>query len=165
MGQAKRDVWVCKTCRTSKKRQGAASQSDNSQVDECPVPEADLLTELREIRKSLQSLPALHDKVDSLLSLKAELAGLSGHVQELQESVDFTSKHYDTVLGQAKANQLKISKGEEELNGLKKTVFEQAIQIQRLQEEVNDSEQYNLRANLEIHGLPLEPDEDLREKS
>ncbi|KAH9374819.1 hypothetical protein HPB48_020620 [Haemaphysalis longicornis] len=164
MGQAKRDAWVCKTCRSVKKRQGPSSQYDGSQAGDSSCSESALLSELREIRKSLESLPELHAKVDSLLLLRTEFVGLSKHVQELQESVEFTSKQYDTILDQVKANQQQMSKGEEEIDALKKTVFEQAMQIQRLQEDQNESEQYSRRANLEIHGLPFEKDEDLKDE-
>ncbi|KAH9377341.1 hypothetical protein HPB48_023008 [Haemaphysalis longicornis] len=57
-----------------------------------------------------------------------------------------------------------MSKGEEEIDALKKSVFEQAMQIQRQQEYQNESEQYNRRTNLEIHGLPFEQDEDLKDE-
>ncbi|KAH9379021.1 hypothetical protein HPB48_010124 [Haemaphysalis longicornis] len=115
------------------------------------------------MRKSLKSLPEMHAKVDSLYLHKTEFVGLSKHVQELQESVDFTSKQYDTVLDQVKANQQQMSKGEEETDASKKIVFEQAMNIQRLQEDQNESEQYSRRANLEIHGLPFNQDEDLKD--
>lgn len=164
MGQAKRDIWVCKTCRSARKRRGSSSQCDDSQAGESSCAESALLSELREIRKSLESLPELHAKVDSLLLLKTEFAGLSKHVQELQASVDFTSKQYDTILDQVKANQQQMSKGEEEIDALKKTVLEQTMQIQRLQEDQNESEQYSRRANLEIHGLPFEQGEDLKDE-
>lgn len=63
------------------------------------------------------------------------------HGQELQDSVEVTSKQYDTVLDQVNANQQQMSKAEGEMNALKKTVFEQAIQIQRLQEDQTESGQ------------------------
>ncbi|KAH9379191.1 hypothetical protein HPB48_009199 [Haemaphysalis longicornis] len=143
MGQAKQDYWVCKTCRS--------------------VGSVKVRVSVR-LRKSLESLPELHAKVDSLLLLRTEFVGLSKHVQELQESVEFTSKQYDTILDQVKHNQQQMSNGEEKIDVLKKTVFEQAVQIERLQEDQNKSEQYSRRENLEIHGLPFEQDEGLKDE-
>lgn len=164
MGQGKRDVWVCKTCRASKKRQAPSSQPDGVPEVDRPDSESAVLSELRSIRKSLEMLPALHEKVDSLLLLKGEFAGLSEQVQDLEGSVSFMSKQYDTVLAQSKGCHEQVSRCANEVDDLKAAVHAQAAQIERLQAELNDTEQYGRRANLEIHGMPAEQDEDLQQK-
>lgn len=164
MGQGKRDVWVCKPCRANKKRQGSISHRDGETDLERSGPGDDMLSELRTIRKSLETLPALHEKVDSLLLLKGEFSRLSVQVQELEDSVSFVSKKYDTVLAEGSQCRKQTSECVKEVDALKATVVEQAAQIQHLQDEHNDIEQYSRRANLEIHGLPVEEDENLLEK-
>lgn len=164
MGQGKRDVWVCKTCRASKKRQVPTSQSDGVTEVERPESESAVLSELRSIRKSLEMLPALHEKVDSLLLLKGEFAGLSAQVHDLEGSVSFMSSQYDTVLAQSKGCHEQVSRCSKEVDDLKTVVHEQAAQIERLHDQLNDTEQYSRRANLEIHGMPVEQEEDLQQK-
>lgn len=48
-----------------------------------------------------------------------------------------------------------------QMHSLKTTVDEQTTQIQQLQAGLNDSEQYSRRSNMEVHGLPSSPLENL----
>ncbi|KAH9361631.1 hypothetical protein HPB48_005216 [Haemaphysalis longicornis] len=164
MGQGKRDVWVCKTCRASKKSKAPSSQPDGVPEVERPDSESAVLSELRSIRKNLEMLPALHEKVDSLLLLKGEFAGLSAQVHDLEGSVSFMSSQCDTVLAQSKGCHEQVSRCTKEVDDLKTAVHEQAAQIERLHDQLNDSEQYSRRENLEIHGMPVEQEEDLQQK-
>ncbi|KAH9378766.1 hypothetical protein HPB48_017578 [Haemaphysalis longicornis] len=165
MGQGKRDVWVCKTCRASKKRQGPNSQPDVVPEVEWPDSEAAVLSELWSIRKSLEMLPALHEKVESLLLLKVEFAGLSAQVNDLGDKVSFMSSQHDTVLAESKGCHEQVSRCAKEVEDLKPSVHEQAAGIERLHDELNDTEHYSRRANLEIHGMPVEQEEDLQKNS
>ncbi|CAN7992889.1 unnamed protein product [Ixodes hexagonus] len=137
MGQDKRDVWVCKACRTNKKRLGACPQLISE--DEEENVGSQLLREIREIKTNVESLPALHEKVDSLLFLKEEFTKLSRDVQELNVAM--------------KTMQERDATREAEVNSLKATVQAQSEQLQELRQSQNDLEQYSRRTNLEIQGL------------
>ncbi|CAN7938231.1 unnamed protein product [Ixodes hexagonus] len=155
MGQDKRDVWVCKACRTNKKRLGACPQLISEDEEENVASQ--LLREIREIKTNVESLPALHEKVDSLLFLNEEFTKLSRAVQELNVAM--------------KTMQERDATREAEVNSLKATVQAQseqlqtqAEQLQELRQSQNDLEQYSRRTNLEIQGLPYHRNENLRDE-
>lgn len=160
MGQPKKDTWICKTCRTGKKR--GSSQSEGAPIGKNTDSEQILLREIREIKTSLESLPALHRKVDSLLLLRAEFTKLSESVGELENSVSFMSKQYDSVLEQAKTGAEHAAAHDVEIATLNTTVQSQAEELRYLREAQNESEQYSRKCNLEIEGLPKEENENLK---
>ncbi|KAH9379219.1 hypothetical protein HPB48_004825 [Haemaphysalis longicornis] len=164
MGQGKRDVWVFKTCRASKKRQDPSCHPYGVPEVVRPESESAVLSELRSTRKSLEMLPALHEKVGFLLLPKREFADLSVQVHDLEE-ICFMSSQYDTVLAQSKGCHEQVSWYNKEVDDLKTAVHEQAAQIERLHDQLNDTEQCSRRANLEIHGMPVEQEEDLQQKT
>lgn len=163
MGAAKRDVWVCKTCRAEKKRAGdSASQAEfakaDESADESAVTNSSVLLELHEIKKSIQCLAA---KVDSLLFLKAEVASLTQTVHELEASVSFQASQYDSILDELKTAKEQATSRDAQISALQTTVKAQAEQLEWLQYELNESEQYSRNMNMEIHGLPEKDNENL----
>lgn len=160
MGQSKRDAWACKTCRANKKRAGSQSRSDPTLVSEVTTADNPLLLE---IMKKVDSLPQLHEKIDSLLSMKAEVVKLTETVQELEKAVTVLSKDYNEVVKDLKESQKTVKANEAELSALKATVQAQAFELQRIREEQNAADQYSRNANLEIHGLPTQPNENLQD--
>ncbi|XP_040071480.1 uncharacterized protein LOC120843999 [Ixodes scapularis] len=121
--------------------------------------------------EKLDGLLTLKGSVDSLLSLSAQLnelllvkplvESLRETVNEIQQSMDFFSADYDRLLKLATANE-QTGKGlQDELSQLKSTVQIQAAEIQEIRGALNDNEQHSRLSNLEVHGLPVSPKEDL----
>ncbi|XP_042146389.1 uncharacterized protein LOC120846957 [Ixodes scapularis] len=121
--------------------------------------------------EKLDGLLTLKGSVDSLLSLSAQLnelllvkplvESLRETVNEIQQSMDFFSADYDRLLRLATANE-QTGKGlQDELSQLKSTVQIQAAEIQEIRGALNDNEQHSRLSNLEVHGLPVSPKEDL----
>lgn len=163
MGLAKREAWVCKTCRSSKVRTGPGSQSEPVQTVGNVTADVSLAADLKEIKDSLLCLPVLAKKVDALLGLKDEVSNLRTAVDQLEKAVKFMSDQYDTVSAQLKECKSQNVKLQSDVAVLTTTVQTQAEQLQLLRNTQNDSEQYSRNANLEIHGLPIEENEDLKE--
>lgn len=162
MGQAKREGWVCKTCRANKKQSASSSQSDSAQAAGNNDAILALVAEIKDVKKSLEVLPALHVKVDSLLLLKAEFLKLTKTVSDLEDAVTFLSKQYEATREQLKLSEDAAKTRDKEIQKLNETVRAQAEILQRLQQEQNESEQHSRKANLEIRGLPVADKEDLK---
>lgn len=170
MGLAKREAWVCKTCRSAKARTGDGTQfvsqslpREAAENPETPVANIGLAAELKAIKDSLLCLPVLTQKVDALLSLRDEFSNLATSVSNLEKSVNFMSDQYDSISTQLKDCKSQNVKLESEIVDLTTTVQEQTEQLQLLRNAQNDSEQYCRNANLEIHGLPLDKKENLKQ--
>ncbi|CAN7950500.1 unnamed protein product [Ixodes hexagonus] len=171
MGQAKRDKWRCKTCRTQENRSGSQSGANSSLNASSANPSAvedqmqsfgqklDLLLAMKTSIDSLLSLPA---KVDELLTLKPTVERLEVSLQEMDNKVDGLTANYNSVLECATENKTKISDLGKQHGELSATVKDQAETIQALQEQINNSEQYGRLVNLEIHGLPKTAEENLK---
>ncbi|CAN7942880.1 unnamed protein product [Ixodes pacificus] len=166
MGTAKRDKWVCRSCR-SKDSQGDPSTPPCSSSAETGFLMAQLasvnvkLEALLSLKVSVDSLLTLPAKLDELLQLKSTVEELKSTVKDLQTSVDFFSAQYDSLLKLATSNELAVKTLQHKISGLQATVRSQATEISRIQAEQNDSEQYSRLPNLELHGLPYSSDENL----
>lgn len=152
MGQTKRDNWVCKTCRTAKKRGGASVQGAGPVADSNEV-----------LSGLMEEVKGLHIKLDALLSLKTEVSNLAKTVREMGASVSFVSKRYDSVMDELKSAQEKVAAQEVEMQSLKEMLQTQSQQVENLFREQNDAEQYSRRANMEINGLKVSASENLSE--
>ncbi|CAN7988066.1 unnamed protein product [Ixodes hexagonus] len=142
MGQAKRDKWRCKTCRTQDNRSGSQSgacfEVNKSQ---------DLLTSSA-VENQMQ---AFGQKLDQLLSMKTSIDSLlSLPAKEMDNKVDGLAANYTAVLAVTTANETKISELEKQHQELSVTVKDQAETILAMQEQINNSEQYGRLANMEI---------------
>lgn len=166
MGTAKREKWVCRSCR-SKDSQGDPSTPPCSSSPETGFLMTQLasvnvkLEALLSLKVSVDSLQTLPAKLDELLLLKPTVEELKSTVKDLQASVDFFSAQYDSLLKLATSNELAVKTLQHEISGLQATVRSQATEISRIQAEQNDSEQYSRLPNLELHGLPYSSDENL----
>ncbi|KAG0425563.1 hypothetical protein HPB47_027277 [Ixodes persulcatus] len=118
----------------------------------------DLLLSLKE---TVESLKELHPKVDSLLSLRQTVDTMRDTIATMQESLTFFSSEYD-ILVKATASQDKaIKELQSETITLRSTVLEQAREIQKLKADQNDTDQASRLCNMEIHGIPFSPRENL----
>ncbi|CAN7940022.1 unnamed protein product [Ixodes pacificus] len=82
-------------------------------------------------------------------------------VNELKTSVEFNSGQYDQLLVEMTSKK-EINDLKAEMTQLKNVVSENAACISHLQVELNDAGQYNRLPNLEIHGMPVSANEDLK---
>lgn len=169
MSAANKEKWRCRTCRTGDARSGA-SASGHCEHDDASGFGAQLaavnqkLNHLVSLKASVDTLLQLPAKVDHLLALKPTVDKLSETISEVKESIGFFSAKYDSLLSSVTSNEQTIRGLQSEVSSLKVNVSDQASQIQRLQLEMNDAEQYTRLPNMEIHGLPCFPNENL-EKS
>ncbi|CAN7999519.1 unnamed protein product [Ixodes pacificus] len=167
MGTKKKEKWRCRSCRAKDGRESSAPDKVSSQLDI-----ANLSAQFAEVNEKLDQLLSLKDKVDSLLGLPAQVNDLltlkttfeemKATVNELKTSVEFNSGQYDQLLVEMTTSKKEINDLKAEMTQLKNVVSENAACISHLQVELNDAEQYNRLPNLEIHGMPVSTNEDLK---
>lgn len=170
MGQAKRDTWKCKSCRSSLAEGNTvatAQPESDINVDSCSV--AQELTALRQqlesINKTIVGLLPLQGKVDALLAIRNkidEVLNLKQVVTDLQNSVQFMSSAYDSLLAQNTARDAEKRVLEEKVASLATTVSHQSGEIGQLRAELNNADQYSRLSNLELHGLSVTKGENLK---
>ncbi|KAH9381925.1 hypothetical protein HPB48_017305 [Haemaphysalis longicornis] len=73
----------------------------------------------------------------------------------------FLSEKYDQVIASTNKHETVIGELQGETETLKLAVHEQSQEILQVRSELNELEQYSRLANLEIHGLPVEQNEEL----
>lgn len=117
-----------------------------------------------QMKTSVDPLLPLPAKVDGLLTLKPTVERLEAHMQEMETKVDGLATKYDSVLEGGTKNENNLSNLEDEHDELREAVNRQAETIQFMRDEINNGEQYSRLLNLEIHGLPILPDENLRQR-
>lgn len=154
-GAAKQDSWRCRPC-----------QSDShSTTEEEPSSNTDAITALSSKLEALLPLNAaitsLAAKVDMLLTLKDSVNSLHESVEGFKSSMTFLSEKYDELIASTNKHETAIDELHGETETLKLTVQEQSQEIFQLRSELNELEQYSRLANLEIHGLPVEQNEEL----
>ncbi|KAM7281299.1 uncharacterized protein ISCGN_006357 [Ixodes scapularis] len=166
MAVGKREVWRCRVCRQRHSGNESRSEASSSQ---CASPAG--TEHLRSLEAKLECLTLLKANVDTLLdlptqmnqllTLKPVVESLKSAVTEVQKAVDFLSARYDSLLSTATTNSAAITELREETTLLRSVVTEQSQTIEHLKEELNDSDLYSRLSNLEIHGLPHAPSENL----
>lgn len=164
MGNAKRENWNCRTCRNRESRLSVSTLGEPVTPDQQGSVSA-LLIEIDKKLELLHSLKVNVDrlcdlpaKVDDLLSLKPSVDAMKETIKGLQESV----KKCESVMQLVVANERDIKLLRTEVGTLQATVSEQTSMIEHLQNNVNSTEQYSRRCNMEIHGVPCTRDEDLK---
>ncbi|CAN7937898.1 unnamed protein product [Ixodes hexagonus] len=167
MGAGKREVWRCRACRQQMSGIDSRSVAGMSQCASPASPDHFRLLEtkldcLTSLKTNVDTLLTLPTKMDELLTLKPLVESLKSAVTEIQQTVDFLSARYDSLLLVATANSTSIAELRNETTSLRSVVNEQSQTIEQLQEELNDSDQFSRLSNLEIHGLPHSPNEDLK---
>lgn len=184
MGASKREGWKCPTCRSGELRSSScASESilvaDSSLVAENQqrlVADASVaspsintqlasigaaLNDLLSLKTSVEALLPLPAKVDQLLALQPAVEELRSTVSGLQTTVASFGEKYESVLALAKTNEESVKNLHNEVGSVRTTMLEQSREIERLKQELNDSQQYSRRCNMEVHGLPFTQGENL----
>lgn len=177
MGASRKESWRCLTCRTGELRSGcaagsgvparAADQAGKVQQEQATTVSDQLtsisttLNQLLSLKTSVETLLPLPAKVDQLLTLKPVVEELRSTVSVLQTTVDTFSTNYDSVLALAMTNQESVKDLQQEICTVRASMEDQSREISRLKEELNDTQQYSRRCNMEIHGLTFVPGEDL----
>ncbi|XP_077511930.1 uncharacterized protein LOC144122431 [Amblyomma americanum] len=161
MGPGKREKWRCRVCRGE-----SLPVKPNDKPTEEP---SDVFKKVAALEEKLMVVSELKISIDSLLALRAQLdklvmtiQGLQMTVTEVQTSVEFFASKYDTLLATCNDAVQATKTLEQKVAFLEGTIDEQASMIDRIQWELNESEQYSRLSNLEISGLPVQPQEDLR---
>ncbi|XP_040073371.1 uncharacterized protein LOC120845873 [Ixodes scapularis] len=114
-------------------------------------------------KDTVDTLHDLHPKVDALLSMKQVVDTMQDSLNALQESVNFVSAQYDSLVTTAKSQDHTIKAMQLELSALRSSTAEQALEIHRLKSYQNDKEQVDRLSNMEIHGIPLKTQENIRD--
>lgn len=163
MGSAKRDKWICRTCRSRDSRLSvggadeAASSADEGAVTAQLSQINAKLELLHTLKINVDRLCELPAKVDDLLSLRPSVDALKETVKCLQESIT----KCEAMMQLVTENDKEIKLLRSEVGVLQTTVKDQTTLIEQLQTNINSTEQYSRRCNMEIHGIPYTNDEDL----
>ncbi|KAM7284579.1 serine/arginine repetitive matrix protein 1, partial [Ixodes scapularis] len=112
---------------------------------------------------SVDSLGVLSAKLDELLALGPTVECLQTTVKDVETSIGDFSAKYNSPLTLATANNQTVKALQAEVSDLQAKVSpdSQATEILKIRTEQNDSEQYSRLANMELHGLPTSPGENL----
>ncbi|XP_040072429.2 uncharacterized protein LOC115323502 [Ixodes scapularis] len=119
------------------------------------------LDSILSLKASVNLLLELPAKVNELLLLKPTIDRMNVTVEEVQTSISFLGKKYDSLLATVSAHATDMSELRTEVASLKDTVCEQAHTIQSLQTEMNDADQRGRQHIMEIHGMTVKTDEAL----
>lgn len=158
MGPAKRDAWKCRSCRASVSEGNASATSTDSGDLSVAQELVTLREQLQAIKDTLANLLPLPEKVDELLALKPKI----DEVLALKQSVATLDSSVQTLSARTAASEALSKKLEEQVTELTTVLSLQSKEISRLRAQLNDSEQYSRQSNLELHGLPFTPGENLR---
>ncbi|KAG0421448.1 hypothetical protein HPB47_002655 [Ixodes persulcatus] len=99
--------------------------------------------------------------MDALLSMKQAVDTMRDTMAGMQESLNFVSSQYDSLLASAQTQDKIIKALQTETTTLRSLISDQAVEIQHLKAVQNESEQANRQCNMEIHGIPFASRENL----
>lgn len=143
MPREKKAAWRCSTC--------VSSDSDaSSENTECNMPSN--AENLSNISEKLELLLPLTLKVDALLGMKVT-------VDAIEKSVEMLANKYDEFVAKLDKQDKAIADLEGRLGKVEEA--NSANETKHLRQELNQLEQYGRRLNLEIHGIPVRPNEDV----
>lgn len=163
MGNAKREKWNCRTCRNRESRLSVGGSCDSgtpANDDTVSSQLADISAKLEllfSLKANVDRLCDLPAKVDDLLSLKTSMDAMRETICALQASME----KYESIVALVTENDKEVKLLRTEVERLQGTVSGQTELIENLQTNINATEQYSRRCNLEIHGVPVSTDEDL----
>ncbi|XP_064464860.1 uncharacterized protein LOC135376191 [Ornithodoros turicata] len=172
MSVLKRQEWICRTCRTHDARSGDVvsgsqpSTASSSGTGDIKDSIDKLMCELLSVKATVNQIPLLSQKVEDLAALKPvveSLLPIKDAIDELKNSITFVSNMYDEVRANVNKNADDINETTKRVTVLEDTVEKQAEEIQKLLTLQNDSEQHNRNLNLELHGIPVQEGENLRD--
>lgn len=162
MSSAKREQWLCHLCRSSVTKPTEESLDDSQMEPSSLSAQLEAVNEKIDVLKSsVDSLSQLPAKLDELLAVKSAVGAMEQSVHQVLESISFFSAQYDTLLKRVTESEATVAQLQSEVGSLKSSLSTQSEEIQRLQSEHNNSEQFGRRCNLEIHGLPCTIHENL----
>lgn len=163
MGSGKREKWNCRACRNNDSSISVGSANVAMSLVEGDTVSAQLaeintkLELLYSLKFNVDRLCDLPAKVDDLLSLRPSVDAMKETIKGLQESV----KKCESVMQLVTENDKEVKLLRSEVGSLKETMSNQSAVIEQLQTNINSTEQYSRRFNMEIHGIPCAADEDL----
>lgn len=140
LGNEKRSVWRCPSCRSKATSPLPSPMSDLTTMDI-------ILKEIREMKSQLSGLPSL---INDVKVIKGELS-------ELKQSSDYLSGKIDDFASQMAKIQDRVAKVED----MKKTVYSLESEIHSLQLQLSVMDQRSRLNNVEIKGVPQKKDENL----
>lgn len=166
MSTAKLEKWRCLACRERQAKSILNTDSPSSQAEppcfleqlSTVYQKLDLLLPLKDAMDNLQKM---HPKIDALLSMKLTVDTMRNTINEMQASLNFVSSQYDSLVNLTKAQDKVVKELQTETKTLRSLISEQALEIQQLKAVQNDADQCNRASNLEIHGIPFSPHENL----
>lgn len=166
MSAAKLEKWRCLTCREGQAKANLNTDSPFSQAEPPGFLEQlsavhqklDLLLSLKDAVDNLQEM---HPKIDALLAMKLTVDTMRNTMDEMQTSLNFLSSQYDSLVKSTKAQDKVVKELQTETKALRSLLSDQALEIQQLKAVQNDTDQSNRTSNLEIHGIPFLPHENL----
>lgn len=110
------------------------------------------------LRETLDELLVLKPKIDAVLSLKEAVVEL----KNFEKYVQYLSSAYDTVMIQTKESDSALKSLKTQALSLTATGHSQSNEIVQLLADVDRCEQYSRLSNLQLHGLPFSPEENLQ---
>ncbi|KAG0437251.1 hypothetical protein HPB47_017531 [Ixodes persulcatus] len=119
------------------------------------------LDQLLSLKGSVDTLLQLPAKVEELLAVKFAVQAVEKSITEVLDSIAFQSAQYDSLLKKVSDNESTVTKLQTEVGNLKSSLSAQSQEIKLLRAELNNSEQFSRQPNLEIHGFPCSPNENL----
>ena len=135
-----------------------ATKKDINEIKEQLKGKSEIKEQLGKITDKLSILDTLEETVKTQLNringLEEQINNLDENVKEVTESQNFISEQYDdqrnTINNVLNQNKELKSKNEE----LTAQLIDTNKNIVKLQDEINDLEQYGRRIMLEIYGIP-----------
>ncbi|KAM7284799.1 uncharacterized protein ISCGN_001893 [Ixodes scapularis] len=112
---------------------------------------------LHSLKANVDRLSVVPAKVEEFLALKPSVDAMKEKIRSLQESV----KKYESTTKLVTENDKEVKLLRTEVGALQATVSEQTVMIDQLQTNINSTEQYSRRCNMEIHGISYLNKEDL----
>lgn len=163
MSAGKHEKWRCLPCRDGQGKPNVNTDSPLSQAEP-----SGFLEQLSAVHQKLDLLLSLKDtvddmlpKIDALLAMKLTVDTMRNSMNEVQESLNFVSSQYDSLLKSTKAQDKVVKELQTETKALRSLISDQALEIQQLKAVQNDADQSSRMSNLEIHGIPFSPHENL----
>ena len=92
---------------------------------------------------------------EQLAPLKTEVVELKAELQEMNKFLEFTNTKYEEIWVSLSKHEQEQKEIVEENKILKSTVQVLEASVKRMQESINDMEQYSQRECIEIKGVPL----------
>lgn len=132
-GETGRSTWRCTNCRNMKPK-GAGRQG----------MEPELAASLADIARRLDAL-----------------AGLPGQVEQIKASIQLMSDKYDEILNKQVQQDREIGSLRQRVETLEKKPCCDNAQVKELESSLNNLEMHSRKHNIEVHGVPRTPNENL----